>query len=91
MHLYIDSIGLKESMHFMKLVYRVKSFLTDILDQKGSKKLCDVILSQKSYTPFRLQNLNSTWNSRFSLIFYVFKLCLGNNKQEKEENNQQCI
>ena len=59
-HLYTDSIGLQEPTRFMKLVYRVKSFLPDLLYQKGSKKLCDVILFQKSYTLTRLNLL--TWH-----------------------------
>ena len=37
----------------MKLVYRVKSFLSDLSDQKGFKKMCDVIVTQKSYMLFR--------------------------------------
>ena len=45
---------------FYKLVYRVKSFVTDLLYQNGSKKLCNVIVSQKSYTQFRVNLL--TWH-----------------------------
>ena len=43
-HLYTDLIGLQEPICFMKLVYKVKSFQTDLLHQKGSKMLYDVIV-----------------------------------------------